>query len=148
MTQTAQPESNVIPITHRVSIASPQRFKAHNFAASLQFAIHGLFRILQTERNFRIHLGLTLLVVSAAAYFQVSLAEWAILALCIGLMLAVEALNTAIEYTVDLITGGIYHETAKHAKDAAAGACLLVAISTAIVGACIFLPHLWQQFLH
>lgn len=147
--QTIQPESNVIPITaHRGSVSSPEKFKARNFAESVGFALNRIARLVKTERNFRIHLVIMGLVLSVGCYFQLKPTEWIILTVCIGLMLAVEALNTAIEATVDLMTGGIYHEMAKHAKDTAAGACLIMAFSVSIVGACVFLPHLWQKLQH
>lgn len=146
MSSTTQSEAKVIPITHRAPLTSPQRFKAQNFGQSLGFALQGCQRALETERNFRIHLLIAVGVVAVGLYLQVNAMEWGILSLCMGLMMAVEALNTAVEYTVDLITGGIYHEKAKHAKDVAAAACLIMAISVAITGACIFIPHIWRVF--
>jgi diacylglycerol kinase len=139
------PETKVIPISSKIQAASPQRFKAQSFAQSFGFAVNGLRKIFETERNFRTHLLIAGLVVVAGITLQVNIWEWAILALCMGLMITVEAMNTAVEYTVDLMTGGIYHEKAKHAKDAAAGACLVMASAVAITGACVFVPHLWQQ---
>jgi undecaprenol kinase len=138
-------ETKVIPISSKINAVSPQRFKAQNFTQSVGFAISGLRKIFETERNFRTHLIIAGLVVVAGFVLQVNVLEWAILALCMGLMITVEALNTAVEYTVDLMTGGIYHEKAKYAKDAAAGACLVMASAVAITGACVFVPHLWQQ---
>lgn len=138
-----QQESKVIPISSRASTASPQRFKAQNFLQSVGFALSGLRKIFETERNFRIHLIMGGLVIAAGLLLGVTVQEWGILMLCMGLMMAVEALNTAIEYTVDLMTGGIYHEKAKFAKDAAAGACLITALTVALVGLCIFVPRLW-----
>jgi diacylglycerol kinase len=139
-----QQESKVIPISSRAPVvASPQRFKAQNFLQSVGFALSGIRKIFETERNFRIHLVIGALVVATALLLQVNILEWGILMLCMGLMIAVEALNTAIEYTVDLMTGGIYHEKAKFAKDAAAGACLITAFTVAVVGSCIFVPRLW-----
>jgi diacylglycerol kinase len=142
VTTSTQSDAKVIPISNRT--ASPQRFKTKNFAQSVGFAVSGLRNAIETERNLRTQLVIAALATVAGVLLRVSLMEWSLLVLCMGVMMAVETLNTAIEYTVDLMTGGIYHEKAKAAKDAAAGACLLTAITVAGVGACIFVPHLWQ----
>ena len=58
-----------------------------------------------------------------------------------GLVLAAEAINTAIEIDIDL-TSPQYHPFARDTKDVAAGAVLIAAITAAIVGAFVFVPHL------
>lgn len=116
-------------------------FKSKSFFHSLGYALNGLKTVLQTERNFRTHTVLTVAVTGVGLYYQVSQVEWALLILCITLMLAVEALNTAIEYLVDLWAGGVYNEQAKAIKDISAGACLVTATGTALTGLLILLPH-------
>ena len=63
----------------------------------------------------------------------------AIIAVCIGVVLAGECINTAIESVVDLVSPE-FHELAKHAKDCAAGAVLVESIAALFVAAFIFLP--------
>jgi undecaprenol kinase len=53
--------------------------------------------------------------------------------------------NSSIERVVDLVTQE-YHPLAKQAKDIAAGAVLLYAIFSVIVGMIIFLPKLIHLF--
>jgi undecaprenol kinase len=142
MTVQSQSETKVIPISSRATM--PPSFKSKNFAQSVGFALNGLRLAFKSERNLRTQAGLAALTIAAGVLLGISPVEWAILVLCMGVMMAVETLNTAIEYTVDLMTGGIYHEKAKAAKDAAAGACLLTAATVAATGACIFVPQLWQ----
>jgi diacylglycerol kinase len=72
---------------------------------------------------------------------RVSRIEWAIITLLIALVLTLEAVNSAIEATVDLVTSE-YHPLAKIAKDVAAGAVWLMAITSVVIGAIIFLPPL------
>ena len=67
--------------------------------------------------------------------------EWIIITLCIGLVLAAEAVNSAIEALADRVSAE-YDEAIKRTKDLAAGAVLLLAIASAIVGLIIFLPKL------
>lgn len=124
---------------------TPQHpFKSRNFFHSLGFALNGLKAVFDTERNFRTHTVITVLVSVAAWYFHVSPIEWAILIFCMMLMMTVEVLNTAIEYLVDMIVGGAPNEKAKFVKDIAAGACLITAIGVAFIGSFIFLPHLFR----
>jgi len=63
--------------------------------------------------------------------------ELLILALTIALVLTAEMINTAIEIVVDMFTKE-YHPLAKAAKNVAAGAVLISALSAVIVGYLIF----------
>lgn len=125
------------------SPASPQHpFKSKSFWHSLGYALSGLRLVLGSERNFRTHVLMSALVVGAGWYFQVTRMEWVALLLCMALMMAVEALNTSIEYLVDMLAGAEYNETAKRVKDISAGACLVTASGITIAGLLVFLPHL------
>lgn len=73
---------------------------------------------------------------------QVNAVEAAILAVMISLVLVLELLNTALEAVVDLTVEQNYHELAKIAKDCAAGAVLISAIASIIVGIILLLPKL------
>ena len=67
------------------------------------------------------------------------------IALLITLVIGLELLNTAIEALVDLASPA-FHPLAKIAKDAAAGAILLVVLGSVAAGLIIFLPRLWRLF--
>jgi diacylglycerol kinase len=75
---------------------------------------------------------------------RLPLSDWAILVLTIGLVLAAECFNSAVEALVDLAHPG-YHALAKLAKDASAGAVLLLSIMSVIIGLLIFGPPLLEQ---
>ena len=66
---------------------------------------------------------------------------WIVICLCIGLVLSAEAVNSAIEALADRVSPA-YDEAIKRTKDLAAGAVLLLAIASAVVGLIIFLPKL------
>lgn len=68
--------------------------------------------------------------------------EWGLLAATIGLVLALEAMNTAVEATVDAV-GGRQTAAARQAKDSAAAAVLIGAMAAIGVGAAIFAPRLF-----
>jgi len=110
-------------------------------AASFQYAFQGLIDLFKTQPNARIHLLATMLVVSAGFYFQISRTEWMAVSLCIALVISLEAANTALEYLTNLVSPA-YHPLAGKAKDAAAAAVLVAAISAVTVGTMIFLPHI------
>jgi diacylglycerol kinase len=80
-------------------------------------------------------------VVVLAALLGLRGAELAVLVLTIGLVLVLEALNTALEALVDLVSPG-YHPLAKVAKDVAAAAVLLAAITAVAVGLVVLGPRL------
>ena len=109
------------------------------FFHSFTYPIKGLKYAYRNEQNVAVDVGIALLVIVFSFIFKVSLIEAAILALTIGLVIAFELINTAIEATVDLVTEN-YHPLAKVAKDTSAAAVFVFAISAAIVGIIIFLP--------
>ena len=108
---------------------------------SFGFAFAGIGALLRTQRNAQIHAAATIVVALAGLFFGVSLHEWIALILSIALVLALEALNTALEAVVDLVSPQP-HPLAKKAKDVAAGAVLIGAIGAALVGCLIFIPKL------
>src|SRR5437773_5472316 len=104
-----------------------------NIVRSFGFAIEGVFYTLATQRNARIEVCIGVAVVGVATWLQISRGEWAILLLTIGGVLAAEAMNTAVERMVDLLSLE-KQQSAKHAKDAAAGAVLALSLAAAVVG--------------
>ncbi|MEO1433923.1 MAG: diacylglycerol kinase family protein [Bacteroidota bacterium] len=108
---------------------------------SFKYAGKGIKTMFSSEPNARIHLVFTILVLIAGFFFQISLTEWAILVVCIGMVFGAEAFNTAIENLTDLASPEL-HPLAGKAKDTAAGAVLLCAIASAIAGSLIFIPKL------
>lgn len=95
----------------------------------------------QTQTNLRIHVAAAIGVSVAGLLLQISTIEWAILVVTIMIVLAAELINTAIEAVVDRV-GSEPHPLSKIAKDTAAGAVLIGAIGSVIVGLLIFGPRL------
>jgi diacylglycerol kinase len=111
---------------------------------SFRHALAGVWMVVRTQRNARIHVVAMVLAAAAGIGVGLSRLEWAILALVIGLVLAAEWFNTATEATVDLITSE-QHPLAKIAKDAAAAGVLLTAGVAIVVGILILGVPLWQR---
>ena len=123
----------------------PSTFDLRHIIRSFGYAFAGIGVMLRHQRNAQIHLAITAIVIVAAVFFRVSVGAWLALTLAITLVLALEALNTALEAIVDLASPE-FHPLAKHAKDTAAGAVLIGAIGAAVVGCIVFLPPLFALF--
>lgn len=108
------------------------------------YAGQGIKESFQAEFNLKIHIFVATLVIIAGFVFNVTSIEWAVLLLCIALVISLELINSSIERVVDLVSGGDYHPLARVAKDSAAGAVLVSSIIAAIIGLIIFIPYLFQ----
>ncbi|NLL42868.1 MAG: diacylglycerol kinase family protein [Firmicutes bacterium] len=108
---------------------------------SVKDALKGIFHVLRTERNMRIHVACGLLVIALAKVLAVTRLEFAILLLVIGMMFVAELINTAFEEVVNLITEE-YHPLAGLIKNIAAGAVLVAALVALCVGYIIFKDYI------
>jgi len=109
---------------------------------SLKHAFSGLAYVFRTQKNTRVYLAFSILVVVFAFFLKVSWLEWIILFLLIGLVWAAECINTAIEAGIDLVTQEI-HPLAKIAKDTSAAGVLMLALTAALIGLVIFGRYLF-----
>lgn len=108
---------------------------------SFGYAFKGIDDVISNEPNMKIHVSVAILVVIMAFLLKISMIEWIILVLLIGLVLAAETINTTIENLVDMYTKE-YDEKAKVVKDTAAGTVLILAITAAIIGLMILVPKI------
>ena len=111
--------------------------KIKSMKNSFKYAIEGLYTGIKEERNLKIHIVIMIFVI----ILKISKIEWIICIILFGLVISAELMNTAIENVVDLVTME-KNQKAKIAKDVAAGAVLVTAISSAIIGFIIFLPKI------
>jgi diacylglycerol kinase len=118
-------------------VESPRRFRWRGFAD----AWNGLRLVVRTQPNARIHFAATIAAWLLGVFLRLSLGEWAALVTVTALVWVAEALNTAVEMIVDLVSPE-RQPLAGWAKDVAAGAVLLAAFAAVIVGAILFLPKL------
>ena len=109
---------------------------------SFGYAFEGIFNTIKDERNIKIHLIVTTLVIIFGFILKISLTEWFVCILLFAIIIPLEIVNTAIEAVVDLASKD-YNPLAKKAKDAAAGAVLVAAILSAVIGSIIFFPKLY-----
>ncbi|WP_134700152.1 diacylglycerol kinase [Ammoniphilus sp. YIM 78166] len=106
-------------------------------------AMEGIAYTIKTQRNMQIHVGAATMVFLASWLLEIPWNEVLLVFFSIFLVLILEMVNTAIEATVDLVTDQ-YHPLAKVAKDVAAGAVLLAAVLSILVGFYVFLEPLLQ----
>ena len=108
--------------------------------ASVGHALRGV-TVLLRQPNARIHSAVACGVVALGLGFGLSVNEWLAVVLAIGGVLGAEALNTALELTVDLAQPE-WHALARDAKDVAAAGVLVCSVAAAIVGLLVFGPKL------
>jgi len=108
---------------------------------SFRAALNGAVHTLRTQPNAWIEVAALAVVATLGVWLQIRALEWALLGLTIFLILALEAVNTAIEAVVDMVQPD-WHMMAGRAKDAAAGALIFAVIGSLVVAAAIFGPRL------
>lgn len=108
---------------------------------SFKNALEGIAWIFKTQRNFKIHLFLSFLAVFGGVLFQISKQEFLVVFLLIGIGLAIETLNTAIEETIDAIHKD-WTEEIKIAKDVSAAAMLIFSLCALLAAGIIFIPKI------
>ena len=114
--------------------------KNRSFLDSLRHAFDGVKMLLREERNMRIHLVMTVLVIACAVLFGLTKTETAIVISLCAAVICAELFNTAIENAINISTA-VFNMYAKRAKDAAAGAVLIISIGAAVGGLIIFVPY-------
>ena len=117
-------------------------FKNQSFTQSVCNALSGIRVSIGSERNIKMQLSIMTLLVILGFILKFSPTDWIIIILTSVVVLAVEMINTAIEFTVDMVCQGEYHDLAKKAKDIAAGAVLMISMGSVVIGAIIILPKI------
>lgn len=116
--------------------------RQRSLSQSFRSAFIGLLHCLRTQRNFRLHLLATILVLGAAYILRIQKIEVLILSFSILLVLTLEMINTTLESLIDLVAPD-WRAKARVAKDVAAAAILLAAIGAVFVGIVIFSPYIF-----
>ena len=107
-------------------------------------AANGIGHCIRGEINFKIQLVAAITAIILGIFFNISTTEWLFVISCSMLVLSLELLNTALENVCNIITKEI-HPVIKIVKDVAAGAVLVSAIGSVIIGVIIFLPKIIHQ---
>jgi len=105
---------------------------------SFRHAVRGLKTVFNTERNFRIHTIIAILVIALAFYRDIDKNSWLALLLIVSLIMSLEIFNSAVERLVDMLTPKT-HNFAKEIKDLLAAMVLLASLFAVVIGFIIFL---------
>ena len=108
---------------------------------SFKYAFRGIWTLLRTQANARIHLAALVTVVTLGFLVGLSPGEWTAISLAIGMVLSAEAMNSALEFLADH-TAPEWHDSVQKAKDLAAASVLLAAAVALVVGLLVFVPHI------
>ncbi len=121
----------------------PPQSEWAKFIAGFRYAFRGLSYALRTQRNARVHVTIAILAILLGIVFHISAVEFALIFVAITGVFIAEMFNTVFELCIDLASPD-YHPLAKVAKDVAAGAVLLSAMLSVVIGLFVFGPHLWD----
>ena len=116
-----------------------------NRLKSVQYACKGALLLVKNESSIKIQVCIAIIVIIAGFVFDISLTEWLIQFLAIGMVMSLEGLNTAIEEIANFIHPE-YHKKIGLIKDVAAGAVFIAAVFASIVGLIIYLPKIFKYF--
>lgn len=118
-----------------------ERFSIRKRTKSVGFAFNGLKILIREEHNSRIHLIAAISVVIAGFYLKISTFEWIAIIFAIGLVVALEIINSAIEHIANFVSLE-KHDTIKKIKDLSAAGVLVTAITALIIGLIVFIPKI------
>ena len=107
------------------------------FFKSFTYAVHGIWSGVTDQLNLKVQIGVAVIVIGACFFYAIEPFEWCLILFCIGLVLGLEMMNSAIESLVDLVTLE-RKPLAGKIKDIAAGAVLIASVISVIIGVIIF----------
>lgn len=115
-------------------------------ALSFKYAFEGIGYAIKTQRNFRIHAIVAIIVLILSFLLRSNYLEIAVILFSIGLVISLELINTSIEASIDLVMPE-NRPLAKIAKDLAAAAVLVSAMTAALIGLLILGPKIYSLIL-
>ena len=110
-----------------------------NRLKSIGFAFKGALYLLKTEASMQIQFTIAIILTAFGFYFDISIIEWIVQTLAIGLVMSIEGINTAIEEVADFIHPE-NHKKIGLIKDIAAGAVFIASFFAIVVGLIIYIP--------
>lgn len=121
------------------------RFSLKSRLGSFKYAFKGLRLLLRNEHNSRIHFIAAIIAIVMGFLLKINLFEWSILVIMAGIVFLTELFNSSLETLSDIVDNE-YNERIRDAKDYAAAAVLVSAITSILAGGIIFIPKLLDLF--
>jgi len=114
---------------------------------SFPHAFRGIELVLR-ERNMQVHVIAVVVVTLAGIILEIEIFEWLIILLCFGLVMSLEAVNTALEDVCNKLRDDLKlsYDSTKNARDISAGAVLISAGMSVVIAGIIFLPKIVLLF--
>lgn len=109
--------------------------------SGLKYASRGAWLLVKREQSIQVQLFVSVVVIGAGLYFEITKTEWMFQLLAIGLVLSIEGLNTAIEEIANFVHPD-FHNRIGLIKDISAGAVFFAAIIAVIIAAIIYTPYI------
>ncbi|PIF46404.1 diacylglycerol kinase (ATP) [Chryseobacterium sp. 52] len=106
-------------------------------------AFHGIFQMIKTERNFQIELVAFFINLFLIFYFKLSVSDTVLIIIASAGVLSAEIFNTAIERICDVIQPD-FDKRIGFIKDIAAGAVLLMALGSVVVGILVYWKYIFS----
>ena len=116
------------------------KFKAQGFRNTFKNARKGMRLAVRSERNIRVHLICAIFVLLLGMLLELSVTKFCILLLTIAMVVSMEMINSAIEFSLDAVFHNRYSKLVGMAKDISAGAVMFVTIVAIVIGCLIFVP--------
>lgn len=117
------------------------KFSLRTRLGSFKFAFNGLRLLLTNEHNSRIHLLSTIIATALGFILKISVTDWILLAIVIGLVFISELLNTSLEKLSDIVHPE-WNGQIKEVKDYSSAAVFISAIVALLTGSLIFIPRI------
>lgn len=112
---------------------------------SAKYSVDGLVYAYGHEHSLWIHAFCSVLAVILGFTLKISLNQWSVILISLGVILAFELVNTAMEACVDMVTLE-FHELAKIAKDCCSAATFVASAIGFIIAVVVFGPKLLLLF--
>jgi len=112
-------------------------------AKSMTVAVKGMFILIRTEHAIMAQSSLFLIFIAMGFLFGISRIEWIIQFSMIGMILATEGMNTAVEKLCDFIHPE-YHKKIGFIKDISAGAVSFAVLFSMINAIIIYFPYIFK----
>jgi undecaprenol kinase len=121
--------------------------KNQHFIRRFGFALNGIKIAFKNENSFRTQIIVAIFVPIALLILDVNLIWWAITVIVIAMVLAAELFNTALEALADHLHP-LQHEKIKQVKDCAAGAVLVISLTSVAIGLLMLIDKVGSNALH
>lgn len=112
--------------------------KKHN---KFLVAINGITKVFKEESSFRYQFVFLVIAIILGFVLKISPIQWILIIFAAIIVLVLEVMNTAIENVIDLVSPE-YNKKAGMIKDISAGAVLIAASGSVIIGMIIFIPKI------